>query len=252
MAKPLNEYRRKRDFSRTSEPEGDPASTGQAHALRFVIQKHDARRLHYDFRLELDGTLKSWAIPKGPSLDPKVKRLAVHVEDHPLSSAEFEGHIPEGQYGGGQVIVWDRGIWEPLGDAAAGYVAGKLKFKLVGEKLSGHWNLVRTRIQAGNKEQWLLIKEQDASARQVDEYDIVEAQPQSVISGTLIASKQKKIEAKKLARKNLNLRRFTLYSRLQQSPLSRLKIRINLWRLQLRPLKKNPCQNLSRLNWQFL
>ena len=112
MSKPLSEYNRKRDFGITAEPAGSaPAGKRKASALSFVIQKHDARNLHYDFRLELDGVLLSWAVPKGPSLDPSHKRLAVHVEDHPLSYGGFEGSIPAGQYGAGDVIVWDRGIW---------------------------------------------------------------------------------------------------------------------------------------------
>lgn len=206
MAKPLREYHRKRNFDVTTEPRGDlhaksaPKKNTQkkgkaapAHALQFVIQKHDARRLHYDFRLELNGTLKSWAVPKGPSLDPKDKRLAVHVEDHPLDYASFEGHIPEGHYGGGDVIVWDRGMWEPEGNPAAGYKAGKLKFTLVGEKLTGHWTLVRTHLRgSGDKEQWLLIKERDESARSSEDYDVVAALPQSVVSGALIDPDKKK------------------------------------------------------------
>lgn len=183
MARSLSEYTRKRNFAVTPEPPEEQAPSKQSSALRFVIQKHDARALHYDFRLEIDGTLKSWAIPKGPSLDPKHKRLAVHVEDHPLSYADFEGHIPEGHYGGGDVIVWDRGVWQPIGDAAKSYKSGKLKFVLLGEKLSGQWTLVRTHLQgSGNKEQWLLIKEGDESARPADEYDVVTALPKSVIS----------------------------------------------------------------------
>ncbi|MBC7212635.1 MAG: ATP-dependent DNA ligase, partial [Pseudomonas sp.] len=127
MAKPLQEYQRKRDFNATPEPAGKRAKPHSAHALKYCIQKHDASHLHYDFRLELDGTLKSWAIPKGPSLDPKVRRLAVHVEDHPLDYANFEGHIPEGHYGAGDVIVWDRGVWEPEGDPHEAYAKGKLR-----------------------------------------------------------------------------------------------------------------------------
>ncbi len=187
MAKPVSEYTRKRNFDITSEPAeaGGKKRKVKAHALSFVIQKHDARNLHYDFRLELDGTLKSWAVPKGPSLDPTQKRLAVHVEDHPLGYASFEGSIPKGQYGGGDVIVWDRGVWQPHGDPRKTYEKGKLKFTLVGEKLTGDWALVRTRLRgSGSKEQWLLIKEKDAVARPAAEYDITEQQPQSVISGT--------------------------------------------------------------------
>ncbi|OUM08134.1 DNA ligase D [Pseudomonas syringae] len=190
MAKPASEYTRKRNFDITSEPaESKPEGKGKAGALSFVIQKHDARNLHYDFRLELDGTLKSWAVPKGPSLDPKQKRLAVHVEDHPLGYAGFEGSIPKGQYGGGDVIVWDRGIWQPHGDPQKTYKDGKLKFTLIGEKLSGEWALVRTRLTgSGSKEQWLLIKEKDDVARPADEYDITQEQPQSVISGAHVGA----------------------------------------------------------------
>ena len=181
MAKPLQEYQRKRDFDATPEPAGKRARSSPAHALRYCIQKHDASHLHYDFRLELDGTLKSWAIPKGPSLDPKVRRLAVHVEDHPLDYADFEGRIPEGHYGAGDVIVWDRGAWEPEGDPREAYAKGKLRFRLQGEKLSGVWNLFRTHL-AGKKEQWMLVKSHDGQARSETDYSIVEALPDSVLS----------------------------------------------------------------------
>lgn len=181
MAKPLQEYQRKRDFNATPEPAGKRARPRSAHALQYCIQKHDARHLHYDFRLELDGTLKSWAIPKGPSLDPKVRRLAVHVEDHPLDYANFEGRIPEGHYGAGDVIVWDRGVWEPEGDPREAYAKGKLRFRLQGEKLSGVWNLFRTHL-AGKKEQWMLVKSHDGQARSETDYRIVEALPDSVLS----------------------------------------------------------------------
>lgn len=185
MAKPLQEYQRKRNFAATPEPAGTGRKTRKAQALQFCIQKHDASHLHYDFRLELDGTLKSWAIPKGPSLDPKQRRLAVHVEDHPLDYASFEGSIPEGHYGAGDVIVWDRGIWEPEGDARAAYEKGKLRFRLQGEKLSGTWNLFRTHL-AGKKEQWLLIKSNDEQARSEDDYSIVQALPDSVLSDAVL------------------------------------------------------------------
>ncbi len=193
MAKATSAYNRKRNFDSTSEPR-EPArrSRAKAGALTFVVQKHDARHLHYDFRLELEGTLKSWAVPKGPSLDPKQKRLAVHVEDHPLAYASFEGSIAEGNYGAGDVIVWDHGIWQPEGDPVAAYEAGKLKFTLVGEKLTGAWTLVRTRLKgSGDKQQWLLIKEQDDLARSADEYDIVSELPASVISGELVGGMEK-------------------------------------------------------------
>ena len=184
----LAPYRAKRNFGETPEPAqgGTPSSS----TLTFVIQKHAARNLHYDFRLELGGTLKSWALPKGPSLDPTVKRMGVHVEDHPLSYASFEGQIPSGQYGAGDVIVWDRGLWSPLGDPAAGLKSGKLKFELYGEKLKGHWTLVRMQGRGdGAKEQWLLIKEKDEHARPSAEFDVLQALPDSVLSGVSLPKK---------------------------------------------------------------
>ncbi|MYZ48281.1 DNA ligase D [Propylenella binzhouense] len=162
----LKEYKRKRDFSRTAEPEGRVA-TGRG--FSFVVQKHAARRLHYDFRLELDGVLKSWAVTKGPSLDPGEKRLAVRTEDHPLDYGGFEGTIPKGEYGGGTVMLWDRGTWEPLHDPREGLAEGKLHFVLHGERLKGGWALVRLRPRSGEKrENWLLIKERDETADEVD------------------------------------------------------------------------------------
>jgi len=198
MSKPLQDYARKRNFDATPEPAGKPSRGKQtAHALQYCIQKHDASHLHYDFRLELDGTLKSWAIPKGPSLDPSVRRLAVHVEDHPLEYANFEGHIPEGHYGAGDVIVWDRGLWIPEDDPHKAYAKGKLRFRLQGEKLSGTWNLFRTHL-AGKKEQWLLVKSDDAQARAQADYDILEAEPDSVLSErTLITRNEPKASTSK-------------------------------------------------------
>src|SRR6266853_6922339 len=159
----LEEYKRKRDFGKTSEP---PPGTIKARKeeLSYLIQKHDATRLHYDFRLEFDGVLLSWAVTKGPSLNPADKRLAVRTEDHPLSYGTFEGTIPKGQYGGGTVMLWDRGSWEPKGDPHFGLKKGHLSFILHGERLKGAWNLVRMRVE-GKKENWLLIKEKDGEAR---------------------------------------------------------------------------------------
>lgn len=159
----LASYRAKRDFSVTGEPAG--AAAGGAAGRRFVVQRHRARRLHYDFRLEVDGVLASWAVPKGPTLDPGVRQLAVHVEDHPLEYADFEGVIPKGQYGGGDVIVWDRGTWEPAdgADPARAIDDGELHFDLRGEKLAGRFALVRT--ERRGKEQWLLIHKHDDDAR---------------------------------------------------------------------------------------
>lgn len=193
MSRNLDDYNSMRDFSATSEPAAVKRSgkkTAGDHALQFCIQKHDASHLHYDFRLELDGALKSWAVPKGPSLDPKVKRLAVHVEDHPLDYATFEGSIPEGHYGAGDVIVWDRGVWIPLEDPQKAYAKGKLKFELQGEKLAGVWNLVRTHMP-GKKENWFLIKHQDSAARPQDDYDVLVAEPDSVLSERTLVDKPK-------------------------------------------------------------
>ncbi|MBX8565573.1 DNA ligase D [Pseudomonas cichorii] len=211
MAKSVSEYTRKRNFEITSEPAETSEKKGKAHtrALSFVVQKHDARNLHYDFRLEFGGTLKSWAVPKGPSLDPTQKRLAVHVEDHPLGYASFEGSIPKGQYGGGDVIVWDRGVWQPHGDPQEAYRQGKLKFTLIGEKLTGDWALVRTRLKgSGDKEQWLLIKEKDAVARPAAEYDIIREQPQSVISGNQVGM-TRTVKEKKTAKKPRPAKQYT-------------------------------------------
>jgi len=176
----LAKYRQKRNFRRTPEPRGRRPK--QSALLQFVVQKHAASHLHYDFRLELDGVLKSWAVPKGPSLDPSVKSLAVEVEDHPLEYGSFEGIIPPGEYGGGTVMVWDRGTWEPEGDPHRGMKQGRLTFELFGEKLHGGWSLVRMRNRNGDKNNWLLIKRSDDEARRRDG-DLLAKQPQSALSG---------------------------------------------------------------------
>ncbi|MES2537974.1 MAG: DNA ligase D [Pseudomonadota bacterium] len=176
----LDKYWAKRDFGKTPEPRGKAVKAGKQ--LAYFIQKHDARNLHYDFRLELDGTLKSWAIPKGPSLDPADKRLAVHVEDHPLEYGLFEGEIPAREYGAGKVQVWDKGVWEADGDPADGYRRGHLKLTLNGVKLSGRWALVRMGAPKQEKENWLLIKEKDSAARTGKDADITRLQPDSVLA----------------------------------------------------------------------
>ncbi|BBK32685.1 ATP-dependent DNA ligase LigD phosphoesterase module /ATP-dependent DNA ligase LigD polymerase module [Stella humosa] len=177
----LEPYRRKRDFKATSEPKGRKARKA---GNSFVIQKHAATRLHYDFRLEMDGVLKSWAVTRGPSLLPGEKRLAVHVEDHPLEYGDFEGTIPKGEYGGGSVIVWDRGTWTPVHDSAKGYAKGHLEFELHGDKLGGRWHLVRMAGKRGEKrENWLLIKGEDDAARPEGAADILEERPESVKTG---------------------------------------------------------------------
>ena len=179
----LREYKRKRHFSRTPEPAGIEAKRA---GWSYVIQKHRASHLHYDFRLELEGVLKSWAVPKGPSLDPSVKRLAMQVEDHPVEYGSFEGIIPEGEYGGGTVMLWDRGTWEPIGDPHASYRDGRLKFTLHGEKLHGRWMLVRTsseRMGSRGKPAWLLFKERDKEAKPTSTGDILEKKPMSVVTG---------------------------------------------------------------------
>ncbi|HXN08159.1 MAG TPA: DNA polymerase ligase N-terminal domain-containing protein [Candidatus Acidoferrales bacterium] len=160
----LRTYARKRDFAQTPEPKGRKALVGQA--LRFVVQKHRATRLHYDFRLEADGVLKSWAVPKGPTLDTSERRLAMQVEDHPLDYRDFEGIIPEGNYGAGEVIVWDRGTYKLAEgtNPTAEIRRGKIKFILRGKKLSGMFALVKMRPRDGSENAWLLIKDKDASS----------------------------------------------------------------------------------------
>lgn len=182
----LERYEQKRDFSITPEPAAGRQQRRKTPArLSFVIQKHWARRLHYDFRLELDGVLLSWAVPKGPSYDPSEKRIAVHVEDHPLDYASFEGDIPPKQYGAGSVIVWDRGTWVPVGDPREGMAAGKLLFDLHGEKLAGRWELVRIAKPGDKSEQWILFKKRDAWARPLSEFDVLTALPDSVMAKPL-------------------------------------------------------------------
>lgn len=187
---PLARYNQKRDFKKTAEPAGTlPLRTAQDDGgqLQFVIQKHWASRLHYDFRFELDGVMVSWAVPKGPTFDPATMQMAIHVEDHPLSYNTFEGTIPKGEYGGGTVIVWDRGTWEPVGDPREGLAKGKVLFKLHGQKLAGLWELVRiSKPGAKKQDQWLLFKKRgDAWARPAAEYDVITALPDSVVSKPL-------------------------------------------------------------------
>ncbi len=184
-ARSLREYRRKRDFAVTPEPSGRAAPRGEGRS--FVVQKHAATRLHYDFRLELDGVLKSWAVPKGPSLDPGEKRLAMRTEDHPVEYGSFEGTIPEGEYGGGTVLLWDHGTWEPVGDPHKDLAKGKLEFVLRGKKLRGRWVLVRIRGRESRDADraWLLIKARDDSARAAD-FDITAALPKSVATSRVL------------------------------------------------------------------
>jgi bifunctional non-homologous end joining protein LigD len=181
----LTKYRSKRDFKVTAEPDGSKRSNGASEQLRYVIQKHDASHLHYDFRLEWRGVLLSWAVPKGPSLDPSVKRLAARVEDHPVEYGGFEGTIPQGEYGGGTVMLWDRGTWTPeVPDVDAAMTKGDLKFTLNGKKLKGSWVLVRTKGYGGSKkESWLLIKHRD---RYASTEDVLEKKPKSVLSNRLL------------------------------------------------------------------
>lgn len=199
----LDAYNAKRRFDRTREPRGRrsvrKASTRKMY--RFVVQQHDATSMHYDFRLELDGVLLSWAVPKGPSLSPQVKRLAVQTEDHPVSYRNFEGEIPHGEYGGGTVIVWDRGRWTPEGDPHESLRRGHLSFTLDGEKLQGRFTLLRTGKQrSGTKSSWLLFKRSDEHARSGAQAEITVAQPNSVISGVPIAPRQRRAARKTATR----------------------------------------------------
>jgi len=183
----LDPYRQKRNFQVSPEPRGSKRGAAALQPrLQFVVQKHRATQLHYDFRLEFKGVLLSWAVPKGPSLDPSVKRLAMQVEDHPLEYAGFEGVIPEGEYGGGTVMVWDRGDWVPeVADVEKALEKGDLKFTLHGKKLRGSWVLVRTRGYGGTEgRSWLLIKHRDQYASTID---IVADKPRSVMSRRLLA-----------------------------------------------------------------
>jgi bifunctional non-homologous end joining protein LigD len=180
----LEKYQRMRDFGQTPEPSGEKASGGRKPELPiFVVQKHRASHLHYDFRLEMEGVLKSWAVPKGPSYDPSVKRLAMMTEDHPYDYAGFEGVIPEGNYGAGKVIIWDNGTWEfiePGEDPVKALKSGKLTFRLNGRKLFGEWALVQIRGRSGKNNEWLLLKHRDAWAN--DKIDVTAVAPRSVVS----------------------------------------------------------------------
>jgi bifunctional non-homologous end joining protein LigD len=195
--KALKKYQSMRDFSVTAEPSGKASEVKEAPALRFVIQKHEASRLHYDFRLELNGTFRSWAVTRGPSLDPAEKRLAVEVEDHPLDYGDFEGTIPKGQYGGGTVMLWDRGYWAPEGDPDAMLKKGDLKFVLQGDKLHGSWVLVRMRGDkfGGKRTNWLLIKHRDKYAKDGDGENILK-KDHSVASGRAMQAIEKGSGAK--------------------------------------------------------
>jgi len=184
----LKEYNEKRDFKTTREPEGKPVAK-IGNRLIFVIQKHNAKRLHYDLRLEADGVLKSWVVPKGPSMDPKEKRLAVRVEDHPLSYAEFEGIIPEGEYGAGSVIIWDKGYYKATGEkdgqttpVSKAIEEGHIEFELNGEKIQGKFALIKTNLRSNDDgESWLLVKMKDDYADKG--VDLVASRPESVVDG---------------------------------------------------------------------
>ena len=182
---PLETYRSKRDFAKTAEPAGKRASSPAGN--RFIVQKHEATRLHWDFRLEADGVLKSWAVTKGPSPDPEIKRLAVRTEDHPMAYAEFEGTIPAGEYGGGTVMLWDKGTWEPVeGKSWKDIDKGHLNFTLNGERMKGEWLLIRLKGKPGEKrENWLLRKLEDRYAEEGDR--LVEQQLTSVLTGRSMA-----------------------------------------------------------------
>lgn len=216
----LATYRAKRDFTITPEPPAKVASSQTGHS--FLIQKHAATRLHYDFRLELDGVLKSWAVTRGPSLDPHERRLAVEVEDHPLAYGSFEGIIPKGQYGGGTVMLWDTGTWEPIGDPKRMLAKGKLNFRLHGKRLKGEWTLVRMQNRREKRTNWLLIKRTDQYAKEGDGEGITERYMTSVVSGKKmerIAADQPRVWQSKEAKKSEVKRSITQ----KKSPVPKLK-----------------------------
>lgn len=207
---PLAEYKRKRDFGKTREPAGRPPARSPKRALHFVVQKHAASHLHFDLRLELDGVMKSWAVPKGPSYDPAARRLAMQVEDHPIEYNRFEGTIPKGEYGGGTVMIWDRGTYEPVG--AGGEAAlrdafdrGSVKIIFHGERLLGEWALVRMKARPGQRHQWLLIKHRDDYAKA--DFDVVALADTSVVSGRTmdqIANRSRRVWQSNRAERNTN------------------------------------------------
>ncbi len=195
----LRAYRGKRDFSKTPEPVGGDVG---ADSNRFVVHKHSATSDHYDLRLQMGDVLRSWAVPKGPSLNPSDKRLAVETEDHPLEYIDFEGVIPKGQYGGGAMIVWDTGVWAPMEDAEKSLKSGSFKFRLAGEKLNGGWMLARLKQKPGeDRQNWLLFKEKDLASD--DSTDILVARPESVKTGRRI---EQLLETPKPASKPIKLR----------------------------------------------
>jgi bifunctional non-homologous end joining protein LigD len=230
---PLQHYWAKRDFSKTPEPRGAKEAKGQA--LAFVVQKHDASHLHYDFRLELNGVMLSWAVPKGPSFDPKDKRMAVQVEDHPISYNSFEGTIPPKQYGAGTVIIWDRGNWDPVGDPRQGLADGKLAFELHGQKLAGLWELVRIK-KPGDERQtpWLLFKKKDRHARARAEYDVVTALPDSVVSKPLKPAAAPAVGVKRVLPARLSPQLATLASGLPAGGDWRFEIKFDGYRVMTR------------------
>ncbi len=234
----LAHYRKRRDFTKTEEPKPRQKKRQKRAAPLFVVQKHAASTLHYDFRLETEGVLKSWAIPKGPSLSPRDKRLAVMTEDHPLDYADFEGTIPEGQYGGGSVLVWDYGTWTPEGSVRTGLRAGKLSFELSGEKLNGRFSLVRLR---GKGDQWLLIKGQDEHASQKK---LTDTEPRSVLSGRNIeeveAGKPPRRAAKKRPASRMAKRPTTTTKRAKKPPQVSLRKLVPLAKPELATLVKAP------------
>ncbi len=186
IAMRLESYRKKRNFNKTPEPQGNVSHENK---FLFVIQKHAASHLHYDFRLELNGVLLSWAIPKGPCFDPLVKRLAIHVEDHPVEYGYFEGVIPKGQYGAGVVMLWDQGFWKTLDkNPEEAYKAGHLRFELNAKKLKGRWDLLRFK----EENQWFLIKYKDEFAQKLEDYDVTLEAPNSVLTHQSIEEISKK------------------------------------------------------------
>lgn len=240
----LDKYQKMRDFAQTPEPSGAKSKKRPKKTI-FVVQKHRASHLHYDFRLEMEGVLKSWAVPKGPSYDPGTKRLAMMTEDHPYDYGDFEGVIPEGNYGAGNVIIWDKGEWEFIGpgdDPVRALTAGKLTFRLKGKKLFGEWALVRTARPGGKGNEWLLMKHRDEFAS--ENFDVTAYAPLSIVSGEDVDELSGAREWQS-NRRAISRRAPTLADALTRKPASGRKAATSAAKAKKAPAKKKPTKKAA-------